>query len=594
MTSSTLLPTLCLQCSYTPTPHLPHPPPNLHHSSSHFLLDNEVAQIRQWIHDEQIQLSLFNGELARIQSVLSDLIQRKTALEARISERQSQIASASLRRIPAELWGEIFRLCLPASSDSGVNAGLALAVSKTDWNKIESVPLTLSHVCSRWRSILLSTPNLWSVLDVNLYELNRDIVPLLNLFFARAQGGMGVDARVRFRRGALGVWRNASRYKMKYKYPGERGESWTGYAEGAFDFVRKRVGEVRMLEVRDVAGNGIPNERLGSLQTHYQAQAQSQNLSPLPLLESLVVDLPVESESESESQLLSTIRNGGAPHLKSVTLDASLCLSSANISSWLASSNAPVETLDIRNVGLFDGQLDDILEVVRGLKELKTLRVSSLRDAFTGSSPKLGVVRNESIRNLDLSNGMCALLEYLDLPNLQSVSVSSGEGTRLHIAELWRILTRFPKLISLSINLDLEERQVSCLADVLHTLPNLTRLEATVKGCGKKSSMVELFSAFSSLRGVGKLEHLSVTELDLGLSVDLADRFVTFLESAQAGLKEVKLAFGGCCYYDVRRVAKMDERLRLIEDRGTRCAFFYESYGARVFLLGARELEGEA
>ncbi|KAK1229482.1 hypothetical protein PQX77_007452 [Marasmius sp. AFHP31] len=53
--------------------------------------------------------------------------------------------------------------------------------------KIYATTLSLSQVCSRWRRITQGLPHLWSTLGVDIYDLKRDIEPLIQLHFRHAQ-----------------------------------------------------------------------------------------------------------------------------------------------------------------------------------------------------------------------------------------------------------------------------------------------------------------------------------------------------------------------------------------------------------------------
>ncbi|KAK1226016.1 hypothetical protein PQX77_011015 [Marasmius sp. AFHP31] len=590
-------PVFCPSCSYTFTPHLPHP----HIAATSYRSGDyaQDAEIARWISEEESELSKFQAEISRIRSILASMELRESELTERISERKSLVSS--VRRLPSELWAEIFALCMGVSTSGQAS----LAVSKSDWNNVSAPPLVLSHVCSRWRSILHTTPNLWSTLDVNLYALDRDITPLLNHYFDLAKSGRGVDLLVRCKRGALGQWRNPGEYKHRQRLGEGRGASWTEFSKGAMNIVVERVRECVQFEVRDV----------GEYWDFESALAMSRSRGQMglfPILESVSLDIQDADADQDQSKSNSGLGSGSAwwnamksaPRLHSVTLDAGLCLSSTNLSSLLVHPDSQIQALEVRNLGLFEGQMRDLVEVVGGLRSLRTLRIQSLHGrrarrgvSFPGSE-RLPVVRNETLQRLELStrdtDGLFSLLDHLDLPALRSVSLSSSPDESQPVGssaleEIFRTLTKFPLLRDLTIDFEVPETQVGCLRQLLYVLPQLEVLTARVRvrGGARKSCMVELFSSLSSGTIGTRLKRLSVTEPDLALSVDLAERFIGVLGSrVSSGLEEVDLAFGGCCYYDVRKVARMDERLRAMESEGMKVGFYYESYGNRVFLLG--------
>ena len=592
-------PVLCPSCSYTFTPNLPHPhiPAASYRSGDHI----HDAEILRWISEEESELAKFQAEISRIRNVLADMQIRESELSNQISERKGLVSS--VRRLPSELWAEIFALYMGV----GISAPTStLAVSKSDWNHVSAPPIVLSHVCSRWRSILHSTPHLWSTLDINLYALDRDITPLLNHYFDLAKSGRGVDLLVRCKRGALGQWRNPGEYRHRQRLGEGKNASWTEFSRDAMGVVVERVRECVRFEVRDV---GEYWDLEGAL-----ARTNALNSVAFPKLESVSLDIQ-DGESNGDKPGSKTAPGPwwdavkSAPQLHSVTLDAGLCLASTKLSSLLVHPESQIQELDVRNLGLFVGQMRDLVEVVEGLGSLRTLRIQSLHGRRRGmsfqTSERLPIVRNDTLQHLELSTrdqdmgGMClfSLLDHLDLPALRSVSLSSSpdENRPVGVSELediFRSLTKFPLLRDLTIDFEVPETRVGCLRDLLHALPQLEVFTARVRvrGGARKSCMVELFSSLSTGSVGMRLKRLSVTEPDLALSVDMAEKFIGVLGSRLSSrvLEEVELAFGGCCYYDVRKIAKMDERLRAMhmEGEGMKVGFYYESYGNRVFLLG--------
>ncbi|KAL0946505.1 hypothetical protein HGRIS_012721 [Hohenbuehelia grisea] len=79
-----------------------------------------------------------------------------------------QSVFSPVRRLPPEIIMEIFRVCADtheAQETPGVPRSYCLKRNE----HLKGVHYTLSHVCVHWRNVALSTPSLWSKLDISLY-----------------------------------------------------------------------------------------------------------------------------------------------------------------------------------------------------------------------------------------------------------------------------------------------------------------------------------------------------------------------------------------------------------------------------------------
>ncbi|KAF5372995.1 hypothetical protein D9758_001596 [Tetrapyrgos nigripes] len=90
-----------------------------------------------------------NAQISRLQSSLVIITQKRDALRSKVSSLRSSYALL----LPTELWQQVFAYCVdvfPVISTSSTNLA----------------PIQLTHVCRRWRSIVLDTPDLWSSMHI--------------------------------------------------------------------------------------------------------------------------------------------------------------------------------------------------------------------------------------------------------------------------------------------------------------------------------------------------------------------------------------------------------------------------------------------
>ncbi|KAJ7230290.1 hypothetical protein GGX14DRAFT_692096 [Mycena pura] len=103
-------------------------------------LEFELADIETASSDMDAHLALLDDEIAR--------------LKARVETRRqhNRAILSSLRRIPPELLAEVFLCSLPPEYNDYIRGRY----------DVKESPWVLTHVCSRWRTVALSTSSLWS------------------------------------------------------------------------------------------------------------------------------------------------------------------------------------------------------------------------------------------------------------------------------------------------------------------------------------------------------------------------------------------------------------------------------------------------
>ncbi|TFK27303.1 hypothetical protein FA15DRAFT_666593 [Coprinopsis marcescibilis] len=88
-----------------------------------------------------------------------------------------------LNQLPPEILGEIFLYYLQATEGAPTPTGRTFG-NVSAYDGATTSPITLSHVCSYWRSLSLSTPTLWSTISVSL-PTPHDI-PILETWLSRS------------------------------------------------------------------------------------------------------------------------------------------------------------------------------------------------------------------------------------------------------------------------------------------------------------------------------------------------------------------------------------------------------------------------
>ncbi|KIM75575.1 hypothetical protein PILCRDRAFT_670104 [Piloderma croceum F 1598] len=148
---------LCAKCGYTATANdikLPiSPVPDLLRGDC-VASSSEAQVIHDTISTARVHIAQLVGEMARLQGILDELARKRDALESYTAMHLSLVAP--VRSLPTEILSEIFLRLKDATT-------LGEAIK---WNsespRLNKTPLLLGNVCSRWRTVVLSTPSLWA------------------------------------------------------------------------------------------------------------------------------------------------------------------------------------------------------------------------------------------------------------------------------------------------------------------------------------------------------------------------------------------------------------------------------------------------
>ncbi|KAF5353640.1 hypothetical protein D9757_013187 [Collybiopsis confluens] len=114
--------------------------------------ESQISQILDICSSSASELDHLNSEIHRLQQSLASVTAQRDDLQSKISTYQ--ILLSPLRQFPTEILQQIFQLTLNPFPVIAADEG----------------PLVLGRVCSRWRSICLSTPELWNAVHITVPE----------------------------------------------------------------------------------------------------------------------------------------------------------------------------------------------------------------------------------------------------------------------------------------------------------------------------------------------------------------------------------------------------------------------------------------
>lgn len=102
------------------------------------------------------ELAFSRKQLAVIESRISVLAREREKIQLDIAKR-STILSV-IRQVPSDVLSDIFIACIDKNFGSGVRSKTTLDTRAPPW--------TLAQVCSRWRAVALSTPEIWATVRI--------------------------------------------------------------------------------------------------------------------------------------------------------------------------------------------------------------------------------------------------------------------------------------------------------------------------------------------------------------------------------------------------------------------------------------------
>ncbi|KAK1227315.1 hypothetical protein PQX77_009689 [Marasmius sp. AFHP31] len=116
----------------------------------------ELKELHHLVLEPQEQIRKLDEEMKRLQT-------QRDELQRFVNSHRA--LAAPFRRLPADIWGEIFVYCLPKNQ-------LNVAVCT-----VKEAPLMLTTICRTWREVALNTPRLWN--SVHIFSTGQPVAPFL-------------------------------------------------------------------------------------------------------------------------------------------------------------------------------------------------------------------------------------------------------------------------------------------------------------------------------------------------------------------------------------------------------------------------------
>jgi len=130
---------------------------------------------------ECVQMAKLDAQISKVQSQLAQLAKKRHALKTKINQRHETL----IHRLPREASSRIFTHYVHQVYRDFDPKELSRSRHAKDW----SPALFLSSICSTWRKIAFTTPEIWRFISIPLREYDPDVdlkIELLNECVGRA------------------------------------------------------------------------------------------------------------------------------------------------------------------------------------------------------------------------------------------------------------------------------------------------------------------------------------------------------------------------------------------------------------------------
>ncbi|TFK37597.1 hypothetical protein BDQ12DRAFT_684950 [Crucibulum laeve] len=134
--------------------------------------DAEMKEIREAILEPRKELEALDEKLEQMYIAIQDLSRTREELYNDIEAHTALLTP--VRQLPHDILRAMFVQCLPVGHDAVMS--------------VREAPLLLTHICSLWREIALTTPKLWSSVHIPIPSPHNDPVTTRNLDKPRIEG----------------------------------------------------------------------------------------------------------------------------------------------------------------------------------------------------------------------------------------------------------------------------------------------------------------------------------------------------------------------------------------------------------------------
>lgn len=132
--------------------------------------ESELAQMHAATAHHTARLSSLDLQISQLQNMLKHLETERQRIAGTVDELR--LVSSPCRRLPDDILSEVFLACIDNSEDFEMN------FEKVDSLDVTHMPWVLARVCSRWRAVTVSFPQLWSSICLKLDRKrgNRNVI----------------------------------------------------------------------------------------------------------------------------------------------------------------------------------------------------------------------------------------------------------------------------------------------------------------------------------------------------------------------------------------------------------------------------------
>ncbi|KAK1235945.1 hypothetical protein PQX77_000812 [Marasmius sp. AFHP31] len=124
------------------------------HSGNHLASDDELPLLERYLSGAESEAEQYDKEIERVARLLDELKATRASISRAVA-RFSATFRSSIRKLPVEILSKIFLLYTHEHTEA------------SNEHPSTHPALTLGRVCSRWRTIVDSTPRLWCIMDAS-------------------------------------------------------------------------------------------------------------------------------------------------------------------------------------------------------------------------------------------------------------------------------------------------------------------------------------------------------------------------------------------------------------------------------------------